>query len=206
VASATHEVIRIRMEAYDHSILDQSAAEIVDTAKRTHSEVHGPIPLPTRVERYTVLSGPTIDKKATRVAFESNNTGRYQIYTVRADGTGLVDISKNTVGDDRSARISADGDRVTWKSRWQLTNVGNDMFMNYPEGGTSRQWTFFGGMTTSNPNDSHGANGDGTILSFATRYNVGGGNPQADHEIFLWRDVFTRTGAATQHIPRSHSS
>ena len=57
------------MEAYDHSILDQSAAEIVDTAKRTHSEVHGPIPLPTRIERYTVLSGPNIDKKA-RQQFE----------------------------------------------------------------------------------------------------------------------------------------
>jgi small subunit ribosomal protein S10 len=61
----THEVIRIRMEAYDHAILDQSAAEIVDTAKRTHSEVHGPIPLPTRIEKYTVLSGPHIDKKGT---------------------------------------------------------------------------------------------------------------------------------------------
>ena len=52
------------MEAYDHSILDQSAAEIVETAKRTHSEVHGPIPLPTRIERYTVLSGPFVNKKA----------------------------------------------------------------------------------------------------------------------------------------------
>ena len=52
------------MEAYDHSILDQSAAEIVETAKRTHSVVHGPIPLPTRIERYTVLSGPHVDKKA----------------------------------------------------------------------------------------------------------------------------------------------
>ena len=49
------EVLRIRMEAYDHAILDQSALDIVDTAKRTHSEVHGPIPLPTRIERYTVL-------------------------------------------------------------------------------------------------------------------------------------------------------
>ena len=57
------------MEAYDHSVLDQSAAEIVDTAKRTHCEVHGPIPLPTRIERYTVLSGPHIDKKA-RQQFE----------------------------------------------------------------------------------------------------------------------------------------
>ena len=64
-----HEVIRIRMEAYDHAILDQSAQEIVDTAKRTHSEVHGPIPLPTRIEKYTVLAGPFIDKKA-RTQFE----------------------------------------------------------------------------------------------------------------------------------------
>ena len=65
----SHEVIRIRMEAYDHAVLDQSAQEIVDTAKRTHSEVHGPIPLPTRIERYTVLSGPHVDKKA-RQQFE----------------------------------------------------------------------------------------------------------------------------------------
>ena len=69
VAGPSHEVIRIRMEAYDHSILDQSAQDIVDTAKRTNSEVHGPIPLPTRIERYTVLSGPNIDKKA-RQQFE----------------------------------------------------------------------------------------------------------------------------------------
>ena len=69
VAGPASEVIRIRMEAYDHSVLDQSAAEIVDTAKRTGSEVHGPIPLPTRIERYTVLSGPHVDKKA-RQQFE----------------------------------------------------------------------------------------------------------------------------------------
>ena len=64
-----HEVIRIRMEAYDHLILDQSAKEIVDTAKSTNSEVHGPIPLPTRIERYTVISGPHVNKKS-RQQFE----------------------------------------------------------------------------------------------------------------------------------------
>jgi small subunit ribosomal protein S10 len=64
MAGVTNEVIRIRMEAYDHAILDQSASEIVDTAKRTGAMVHGPIPLPTRIERYTVLSGPNIEKKA----------------------------------------------------------------------------------------------------------------------------------------------
>jgi len=57
------------MEAYDHSILDQSATEIVDTAKRTGAIVHGPIPLPTRIERYTVLRSPHIDKKS-REQFE----------------------------------------------------------------------------------------------------------------------------------------
>ncbi|MDR3111144.1 MAG: 30S ribosomal protein S10 [Planctomycetaceae bacterium] len=61
---ASSEVIRIRMEAFDHIILDQSASEIVVTAKRTGSVVRGPIPLPTRIERYTVLSSPHIDKKA----------------------------------------------------------------------------------------------------------------------------------------------
>jgi len=69
VAEQSKEYIRIRMEAYDHAVLDQSAAEIADTAKRTDSVVHGPIPLPTRIERYTVLSGPHVDKKA-RKQFE----------------------------------------------------------------------------------------------------------------------------------------
>jgi small subunit ribosomal protein S10 len=69
VAGQSNEIIRIRMEAYDHAILDQCAMEIVDTAKRTSSVVHGPIPLPTRIERYTVQSSPHIDKKA-RQQFE----------------------------------------------------------------------------------------------------------------------------------------
>ena len=69
MAKASQEKIRIRMEAYDHSILDQSAADIVDTAKKTGAIVHGPIPLPTRIERYTVLRSPHIDKKS-REQFE----------------------------------------------------------------------------------------------------------------------------------------
>ncbi len=57
------------MEAYDPRPLDQSAREIVEHAKRTSARVAGPIPLPTRVERYTVLRGPHIDKKS-REQFE----------------------------------------------------------------------------------------------------------------------------------------
>lgn len=65
----TGDRIRIRMEAYDHRALDASAKEIVDHAKRTNARVCGPIPMPTRVERYTVLRSPHIDKKS-REQFE----------------------------------------------------------------------------------------------------------------------------------------
>ena len=63
------EQIRIRMEAYDHAILDTSAAEIVETAKRTGAMVRGPVPLPTQISRYTVNRSPHIDKKS-REQFE----------------------------------------------------------------------------------------------------------------------------------------
>ena len=53
--------IRIRLKAYDHRTLDTSAKEILDTAKRTGADVRGPIPLPTRIEKFTVLKGPHID-------------------------------------------------------------------------------------------------------------------------------------------------
>jgi small subunit ribosomal protein S10 len=65
----TGDRIRIRMEAYDHRALDASAREIVDHAKRTNARVCGPIPVPTRIERYTVLRSPHIDKKS-REQFE----------------------------------------------------------------------------------------------------------------------------------------
>ncbi|MBI4313796.1 MAG: 30S ribosomal protein S10 [Candidatus Omnitrophica bacterium] len=56
--------IRIKLRAYDHRVLDQSALEIVETAKRTGASVAGPVPLPTRREIYTVLRSPHIDKKS----------------------------------------------------------------------------------------------------------------------------------------------
>ena len=61
--------IRIRLKAFDHRVLDQSTSEIVSTAKRTGARVRGPIPLPTRIEKFTVLRGPHIDKKS-REQFE----------------------------------------------------------------------------------------------------------------------------------------
>ena len=63
------EKIRIRLKAYDHRVLDQSATEIVEIAKRTGARVSGPVPLPTSISRYTVLRSPHVDKKS-REQFE----------------------------------------------------------------------------------------------------------------------------------------
>ena len=56
--------IRIRLKAFDHRLIDQSAREIVETARRTGAQVRGPIPLPTKIERYTVLVSPHVNKDA----------------------------------------------------------------------------------------------------------------------------------------------
>lgn len=105
MSGSVHEVIRIRMEAYDHAVLDQSAQEIVDTAKRTHSEVHGPIPLPTRVERFTVLSSPFIDKKA-RQQFEIR-THKRLIDIVQATAKTIEALNKLSVPAGVEIKIKA---------------------------------------------------------------------------------------------------
>ena len=64
--------IRIRLKAFDHRLIDQSALEIVETARRTGAQVRGPIPLPTRKERFTVLISPHVNKDA---------RGQYEIRT-----------------------------------------------------------------------------------------------------------------------------
>jgi small subunit ribosomal protein S10 len=61
--------IRIRLKSYDHRLLDQSVSEIVETARRTGAHIVGPIPLPVRINRYTVLRSPHVDKKS-REQFE----------------------------------------------------------------------------------------------------------------------------------------
>ena len=65
----TNQRIRIRLKAYDHKLLDQSTNEIVMTDKKTGARVAGPIPLPTKIQRYTVLRSPHVDKKS-REQFE----------------------------------------------------------------------------------------------------------------------------------------
>ncbi len=62
--SSGKQVIRIRLQAYDHRVLDQSTGEIVKTVKRTGARIAGPIPLPTRIERFSVNRSPHVDKKS----------------------------------------------------------------------------------------------------------------------------------------------
>lgn len=61
---AANQNIRIRLKAFDHKLIDSSASEIVETAKRTGATVKGPVPLPTKIERYTVLISPHVNKDA----------------------------------------------------------------------------------------------------------------------------------------------
>ena len=61
---ATNQNIRIRLKAFDHRLIDTSAKEIVETAKRTGAQVKGPVPLPTKMERFTVLISPHVNKDA----------------------------------------------------------------------------------------------------------------------------------------------
>lgn len=75
--------IRIKLKAFDHKLIDQSAVEIVETAKRTGARVRGPIPLPTKMERFTILVSPHVDKDA---------RDQYEIRTYKR----LLDIIKPT--------------------------------------------------------------------------------------------------------------
>ena len=112
MAGLSSERIRIRMEGYDHEVLDKTAAEIVETAQRTQAEVHGPIPLPTRIERYTVLRSPHIDRKS-REQFEIRTHKRLidilqpTQKTIEALNKGLslppgVDIKIRVIGGGKS--------------------------------------------------------------------------------------------------------
>ena len=91
--------IRIRLKAYDHRLLDQSAAQIVETAQRTGADVVGPVPLPTRIEKFTVLRSPFIDKDS-REQFEIRTHKRL---------IDILDPSSKTV--DALMRLSLAGGR-----------------------------------------------------------------------------------------------
>lgn len=109
MSTSGNDIIRIKMEAYDHVALDQSVMEIVETAKRTGSVVRGPIPVPTRVEIYTVLSGPHVDKKA-RQQYEIR-THKRVIDIVQATAKTIEALNKLTLPAGVDVKIKATGAR-----------------------------------------------------------------------------------------------
>ena len=80
------QIIRIRLKAFDHLLIDKSAKEIVDTAKRTGARVKGPVPMPTRIERFTILISPHKDKDA-RDQYEIRTHNRLVIIAEPTDKT-----------------------------------------------------------------------------------------------------------------------
>lgn len=80
------QIIRIRLKAFDHKLIDKSAKEIVDTAKRTGAQVRGPVPMPTRKEKFTVLISPHVDKDA-RDQYEIRTHNRLVIIVEPTDKT-----------------------------------------------------------------------------------------------------------------------
>ena len=87
-----NQKIRIRLKGFDHRLIDRSASEIVDTAKRTGALVKGPIPLPTKIERFTVNRSPHVDKKS-REQFEIR-THKRLIDITRATGQTIEALEK----------------------------------------------------------------------------------------------------------------
>ena len=96
--------IRIRLRAYDHRILDRSAVEIVDTAKRTGAKIAGPIPLPTRIEKFSVNRSVHVDKKSAE-QFEIRTHKRL---------LDIVDPTARTVDELKKLNLPA-GDDITIK-------------------------------------------------------------------------------------------
>jgi len=86
VVNKDRQIIKIRLKSFDHKLIDKSAKEIVDTAKRTGAQVRGPVPLPTRMERFTVLISPHVDKNA-RDQYEMRTHKRLVIIAEPTDKT-----------------------------------------------------------------------------------------------------------------------
>ena len=100
----SNQRIRIRLRAYDYRVLDKSTADIVETAKRTGARVAGPIPLPTRIEKYTVNRSPHVDKKSME-SFEQRTHKRL---------IDIIDPTARTVDELKKLNLAA-GVEITIK-------------------------------------------------------------------------------------------
>lgn len=124
--------IRIRLKAFDHRLIDRSASEIVETAKRTGAQVRGPIPLPTKIERYTVLVSPHVDKDA-RDQYETRTHKRV---------LDIVDPNDKTVDALMKLELAAGVD-VQIKLTWRTTTMTKKYSLGFVgrKAGMSRVFT-----------------------------------------------------------------
>ncbi len=122
-----NEKIRIRLKAYDHRLLDQSVKEIVETVRRTGGRVAGPIPLPTRIERFTVNRSPHVDKKS-REQFEIRTHKRLldilEPTQQTIDALGKLDLAAGRRRRDQAA-VKATSERWHRASR-KIGEIGTD--------------------------------------------------------------------------------
>ena len=109
--------IRIRLKAYDHRVLDQSAQRIVETAERTGARVVGPVPLPTRLERFTVMRGPFIDKDLYVTVYDMK-------------GNCLAHVNPKMVGKNMMELRDADG-KYHIKERMEAAQKGTSGWQDF---------------------------------------------------------------------------
>jgi len=101
------EKIRLKLKAYDHRVLDRSVAAIVDAVKRTGAEIRGPIPLPTKIKKYTVLRSPHVNKDS-REQFEMRMHARF-IDVVSATGDTVDSLMKLDIAPEVNVEVRAMG-------------------------------------------------------------------------------------------------
>src|SRR5437899_11911771 len=109
--------IRIRLKAYDHRVIDQSARDIADTVKRTGARVAGPIPLPTRIERFTVQRSPHADKKSQETFAQRTHKRLLDIIEPTAKTVDELKKPNLPAGGDITIKIRY-YDRTRWNQTW----------------------------------------------------------------------------------------
>ena len=106
VAKVKNEVIRIRLKAYDHVLIDRATREIVDTVKRTGAQLCGPVPMPTKIERLTILTSPHVNKDA-RDQLEIRVHSR-MVDIIKPDATTIDALMKLNLSAGVDVQISVD--------------------------------------------------------------------------------------------------
>jgi hypothetical protein len=138
---------------------------------------------------------PVIDRFATTVAYGSNDSGAYLVYTLDVGGGAITTVSKAGTDNWMPYLSELDGGQVSFKTNELGTS--EEVYIAWADGSHRRQVTTFQGGLCRLTNSSHALNGDGTMGVYVTSQNFQGQNPTGDREIILWHDALTRSGVVT---------